>query len=495
MHRAAGEPATAAGGGRARPRQAAPARPGRPAVRGARRGRRQAPAGRRVPAALRRSRPWHRACPPDRPLRVVDLGCGNAYLTFAAHRYLAGAARRRADARRRRPAGPASRATPGWPPSSAGDRVSFAVGTIDDACWTPPGRRRRARAARLRHRHRRRAGPGRALAAPRSCSRRPCCHHDVQRQLDEARAAGVQPPYAAAALVRHPILRERFADVLTDTLARPAAAPGRLPGRRRRVRRLPAHAAQRADPGLPRRPRRRRTRRRSPPSTPSWPPPGTSARRSRSGSTPGRRRLTVAVVVYVTVEVAVAERPGSATAGAPASRLDASRRLAALLMGSFRGEGETCGCSPGADRRGLRAIGAARGRSGSGGGRGACGAADSDVDRRVLDSRVSESSGLAVSPQHRGVLWTHDDSGNPPLLFALARDGRVAGTLRLRGPETSTGRRWPRSGTPGAEHCSPSATSATTRGPGEHVEVDVVPSRHDSTPRPRPRRRRCCACS
>ncbi len=25
---------------------------------------------------------------PDRPLRVVDLGCGNAYLTFAAHRYL-----------------------------------------------------------------------------------------------------------------------------------------------------------------------------------------------------------------------------------------------------------------------------------------------------------------------------------------------------------------------------------------------------------------------
>ncbi|MEO5708235.1 MAG: SAM-dependent methyltransferase, partial [Nocardioidaceae bacterium] len=25
---------------------------------------------------------------PERPLRVVDLGCGNAYLTFAAHRYL-----------------------------------------------------------------------------------------------------------------------------------------------------------------------------------------------------------------------------------------------------------------------------------------------------------------------------------------------------------------------------------------------------------------------
>ncbi len=46
----------------------------------------------------------------------------------------------------------------------------------------------------------------------------PCCHHDVQRQLDEARAAGLEPPSPHAALIRHPILRERFADVLTDTL-------------------------------------------------------------------------------------------------------------------------------------------------------------------------------------------------------------------------------------------------------------------------------------
>jgi hypothetical protein len=59
--------------------------------------------------------------------------------------------------------------------------------------------------------------------------------------------------------------------------------------------------------------------------------------------------------------------------------------------------------------------------------------AEGDVDRPVRDPRIGESSGLAVSPQHRGVLWTHDDSGNPPLLFALAHDGQVAGTLRLRG--------------------------------------------------------------
>ncbi len=63
----------------------------------------------------------------------------------------------------------------------------------------------------------------------------------------------------------------------------------------------------------------------------------------------------------------------------------------------------------------------------------ASGAAEPDVDRPVRDARISESSGLAVSPQHAGVLWTHDDSGHDPVLYALARDGRVAGTVRVRG--------------------------------------------------------------
>ncbi len=55
------------------------------------------------------------------------------------------------------------------------------------------------------------------------------------------------------------------------------------------------------------------------------------------------------------------------------------------------------------------------------------------VDRPLRDPRIGESSGLAFSPQHDGVLWTHGDSGNPPVLYALGRDGRVAGTLRLQG--------------------------------------------------------------
>jgi len=40
---------------------------------------------------------------------------------------------------------------------------------------------------------------------------------------------------------------------------------------------------------------------------------------------------------------------------------------------------------------------------------------------------------LAVSPQHPGVLWTHNDSGNPPVLFALGPDGAVAAAVRVRG--------------------------------------------------------------
>jgi hypothetical protein len=41
----------------------------------------------------------------------------------------------------------------------------------------------------------------------------PCCHHDIQRQLD---AATIPSPYRL--VTRHGILRERLADVLTDSL-------------------------------------------------------------------------------------------------------------------------------------------------------------------------------------------------------------------------------------------------------------------------------------
>ncbi|MEH1099949.1 class I SAM-dependent methyltransferase [Micromonospora sp. CPCC 205561] len=145
------------------------------------------------------------------PLRVVDLGCGNAYLTFAAYRWLTG---RGLDVelvgvdvredQRRRNTELAERL--GW-----ADRVSFVAGTIADAVVEPAPDlvlalhacdtatdEALARAVRWRARW--------VLAAP-------CCHHDVATQL---RARPAPAPYEL--LTRQGILRERFADVLTDAL-------------------------------------------------------------------------------------------------------------------------------------------------------------------------------------------------------------------------------------------------------------------------------------
>lgn len=152
----------------------------------------------------------------DRPLRVVDLGCGNAYLTFAAHRYLAdrvGEAGVRTVGVDVRPDMVERNSRLAVEAGLVG--LSFETGTIaeaapfDDreppdvvlalhACDTATDEAL-ARAVRWR-------SPV-VLAAP-------CCHHDVQRQINEG--PGAPAPYAA--LARPGILRERFADVLTDAL-------------------------------------------------------------------------------------------------------------------------------------------------------------------------------------------------------------------------------------------------------------------------------------
>jgi SAM-dependent methyltransferase len=148
--------------------------------------------------------------PADRPLHVVDLGCGHAYLTFAAYRYLSADRDVRLtgvdvrDASRERNAKLA--ADLGW-----SDAVSFVAseirgapvdGPVDvvlalHACDTATDD---ALAEAVRW-----SAPV-VLAAP-------CCHHDLQRQL---RAAATPTPYAV--LTRHGILHERFGDVLTDAL-------------------------------------------------------------------------------------------------------------------------------------------------------------------------------------------------------------------------------------------------------------------------------------
>ncbi|MBF9127921.1 SAM-dependent methyltransferase [Plantactinospora sp. S1510] len=145
------------------------------------------------------------------PLRVVDLGCGNAYLTFAAYRYLSGrgidvelvGVDVREDQRQRNTALAHE--------LGCAEQVRFVAGTIGDAAVEPPPDlvlalhacdtatdEALARAVGWRARW--------VLAAP-------CCHHDLAAQLRSHPAPGPYDP-----LVRQGILRERFADVLTDAL-------------------------------------------------------------------------------------------------------------------------------------------------------------------------------------------------------------------------------------------------------------------------------------
>ncbi|NNM45599.1 WD40 repeat domain-containing protein [Knoellia koreensis] len=56
-------------------------------------------------------------------------------------------------------------------------------------------------------------------------------------------------------------------------------------------------------------------------------------------------------------------------------------------------------------------------------------------DFRILDDRVTESSGLAVSRRHPGVVWTANDSGDSGRIFAVdTRTGRTVGVHRFGAP-------------------------------------------------------------
>ena len=53
----------------------------------------------------------------------------------------------------------------------------------------------------------------------------------------------------------------------------------------------------------------------------------------------------------------------------------------------------------------------------------------------MVDSRITESSGLAVSMIETGRFWTHNDGGNEPLIFAIGSDGSRQGYVRLAAVE------------------------------------------------------------
>jgi len=55
-------------------------------------------------------------------------------------------------------------------------------------------------------------------------------------------------------------------------------------------------------------------------------------------------------------------------------------------------------------------------------------------DRGALDAPlIDEASGLAVSRETPGVLWTHNDSGDGPVLYAFDKTGAHRGAVMLDG--------------------------------------------------------------
>ena len=52
---------------------------------------------------------------------------------------------------------------------------------------------------------------------------------------------------------------------------------------------------------------------------------------------------------------------------------------------------------------------------------------------RIKDPRITESSGLAASVENEGSLWTHNDSGDAPVVYCIAPDGSSCGSFHLSG--------------------------------------------------------------
>jgi hypothetical protein len=61
------------------------------------------------------------------------------------------------------------------------------------------------------------------------------------------------------------------------------------------------------------------------------------------------------------------------------------------------------------------------------------GAATAVVDRTMSDTRIVESSSLVRSGYSTSVLWTSNDSGGGPVLYAIAANGATVGTYTVTG--------------------------------------------------------------
>jgi len=153
-----------------------------------------------------------------RPLRVCDLGCGNAYLTFGAYSLLTNKKDVPTDVvgvdikRQAREHNSSVAENLGW-----GDSMRFIEGTIADADVTFGEDASDAAADVVLALHACDTATDEAIVrtvrweSPLALIA-PCCHHNLQVRLQKS-TAGAFPP-----LSRHGILSERFGDVLTDAL-------------------------------------------------------------------------------------------------------------------------------------------------------------------------------------------------------------------------------------------------------------------------------------
>ena len=95
-----------------------------------------------------------------------------------------------------------------------------------------------------------------------------------------------------------------------------------------------------------------------------------------------------------------------------------------------------------------------------------------------LPSELRESSGLAVSRTQPGVLWSHNDSGDAPTLYAIDLKGRLLAKVAVdrrggAGLGGHRGRPLPVGGAAGS-NASTSPTPATTVDRGMSLTVFVV---------------------
>ena len=143
-----------------------------------------------------------------KPLRVVDLGCGHAYLTFAAHQYLRSAgipvSVAGIDIR------PASRDRNNEIAKSLGieQSITFLAEEISDTTINE------ADVAIALHACDTATDDSIAWAVNRNVPLTlfaPCCHHDIQAQMKVA-------PEPWSLITRHGIMRERLGDLITDSL-------------------------------------------------------------------------------------------------------------------------------------------------------------------------------------------------------------------------------------------------------------------------------------